>query len=84
MPLDDLTVQHVANRALDCCGADATTWTPHRLTEHVTHITTEAGVQATAAELRESIIDLATGLAAADCFSVLPPGMAQPGHVWRT
>lgn len=43
MPLDDLTVQHVANLALDCCGADASTWTPHRLTEHVTHITTEAG-----------------------------------------
>ena len=78
--LDDLSVQQVASRALDRCAAAASTWTPHTVREHVTRITTEAGVQATPAELRE-FIDLATGLAASDCFSVLPPGMVQPEHV---
>ncbi|MFT4122763.1 MAG: MobF family relaxase [Microbacteriaceae bacterium] len=78
--LDDLSVQQVASRALDRCAAAASTWTPHTVREHVTRITTEAGVQAAPAELRE-FIDLATGLAAGDCFSVLPPGMVQPEHV---
>lgn len=78
--LDDLSVQQVASRALDRCAAAASTWTPHTVREHVTRITTEVGVQASPAELRE-FIDLATGLAASDCFSVLPPGMVQPEHV---
>ncbi|WP_238399901.1 MobF family relaxase [Kocuria marina] len=78
--LDDLAVQEIASRALDRCAAAASTWTPHTVAEHVTRITTEAGVQATSAELRE-FIDLATGLATDDCFSVLPPGMVQPEHV---
>ncbi len=78
--LDDLGVQQVASRALDRCAASAATWTPHTVREHVTRITTEAGVHATPQELRE-FIDLATGLAASDCFSVLPPGMVQPEHV---
>ncbi|WFP16593.1 MobF family relaxase [Citricoccus muralis] len=78
--LDDLSVQQVASRALDRCAAAASTWTPHTVREHVTRITTEAGVQATPAELRE-FIELATGLAVSDCFSVLPPGMVQPEHV---
>lgn len=78
--LDDLSVQQVASRALDRCAAAASTWTPHTVREHVTRITTEAGVQASPAELRE-FIDLATGLATGDCFSVLPPGMVQPEHV---
>src|SRR5699024_10903695 len=78
--LDDLAVQEVASRALERCAAGASTWTPHTVREHVTRITTEAGVQAAPVELRE-FIDLATGLAASDCFSVLPPGMVQPEHV---
>ncbi|MCT2974806.1 TrwC relaxase [Propionibacterium freudenreichii] len=78
--VDDLEVQEVASRALDRCAAAASTWTPHTVAEHVTRITTEAGVQATPVELRE-FIDLATGLAVSDCFSVLPPEMAQPEHV---
>lgn len=78
--LDDLAVQEVASRALDRCAAAASTWTPHTVREHVTRITTEAGVQATPAELRE-FVGLATGLAASDCFSVLPPAMVQPDHV---
>ena len=78
--LDDLSVQQVASRALDRCAAAASTWTPHTVAEHVTRITTEQGVRATPAELRE-FIDLATGLATEDCFSVLPPGMVQPEHV---
>ena len=78
--VDDLAVQEVASRALDRCAATASTWTRHTVAEHVTRIITEAGVQATPAELRE-FIDLATGLAVSDCFSVLPPGMVQPEHV---
>ncbi|MFT4137196.1 MobF family relaxase [Microbacterium sp.] len=78
--LDELSVQQVASRALDRCAAAASTWTPHTVREHVTRITTEAGVQATPAGLRE-FIDLATGLATGDCFSVLPPGMVQPEHI---
>lgn len=78
--LDDLAVQEVASRALDRCAAAASTWTPHTVAEHVTRITTERGVHANPAELRE-FIALATGLAADDCFSVLPPGAATPEHV---
>ena len=78
--LDDLAVQQVASRALDRCAAAASTWTRHTVVEHVTRITTEQGVQATPAELRE-FIDLATGLATKDCFSVLPEEMVQPEHV---
>ena len=78
--LDDLTVQEVASRALDRCAAAASTWTRHTVQEHVTRITTETGVQATPAELRE-FITLATGLAIGDCFSVLPPDAATPEYV---
>lgn len=78
--LDELSVQQVASRALDRCAAAASTWTPHTVAEHVTRITTEAGVRATPAELRE-FIALATGLATDDCLSVLPPGAATPEHV---
>ncbi|MFT3862361.1 MobF family relaxase [Micropruina sp.] len=78
--LDDIAVQEVASRALDRCAAAASTWTPHTVAEHVTRITTEHGVQANPAELRE-FIALATGLATDDCLSVLPPGAAAPEHV---
>ncbi|WP_436327146.1 MobF family relaxase [Brevibacterium sp. FAM 27836] len=78
--LDDLSVQQVASRALDRCAAGASAWTRHTVQEHVTRITTEAGVQAAPAQLRE-FIDLATVLATEDCFSVLPPGSATPEHV---
>ncbi len=78
--LDDLSIQAVANRALDRCSAAASTWTPHTIQEHATRLTTEAGVRATREELRE-FITLATGLAVEDCFSVLPPGAATPEHV---
>lgn len=78
--VDDLAVQEVASRALDRSAAGASAWTRHTIQEHVTRITTEAGVQATPAELRE-FITLATELAVSDCFSVLPPGAATPEHV---
>ena len=78
--LDDLAVQEVASRALDRCTAASSTWTRHTVQEHVTRITTEHGVHAAPAELRE-FIALATGLATSDCFSVLPPGAATPEHV---
>ncbi|WP_260283556.1 MobF family relaxase [Propionibacterium freudenreichii] len=78
--LDELSVQEVASRALDRCAASASAWTPHTVQEHVTRITTETGVQAAPAELRE-FITLATGLATGDCFSVLPPGASTPEHV---
>ncbi|MBF9334969.1 relaxase domain-containing protein [Microbacterium lacticum] len=78
--LDDLAVQEVASRALDRCAARAPAWTPHTVQEQGTRITTEAGVQAAPAELRE-FIALATGLAVSDCFSILPPGAATPEHV---
>lgn len=78
--LDDLAVQEVASRALDRSAAGASAWTRHTIQEHVTRITTEHGVQAAAAELRE-FITLATELAAGDCFSILPPGAATPEHV---
>ena len=78
--LDDLAVQEVASRALDRCAAGASAWTRHTVQEHVTRITTEAGVQAAPAELRE-FIGLATDLATGDCFSILPPGAPTPEHV---
>ncbi len=78
--VDDLAVQEVASRALDRSAAGASAWTRHTIQEHVTRITTEHGAQATPAELRE-FIGLATDLAVADCFSVLPPGAATPEHV---
>ena len=80
LSLDDLAVQEVASRALDRCAAAASTWTRHTVAEHVTRITTEQGVQANPAELREFVV-LATGLATDDCLSVLPPGAATPAHV---
>ena len=78
--VDDLAVQEVASRALDRCAAASSAWTTHTVHEHVTRITTEHGVQATPAELRE-FIAIATDLAVADCFSVLPPEAATPEHV---
>ncbi|WP_454116405.1 MobF family relaxase [Microbacterium aurum] len=78
--VNDLVVQEVASRALDRSAAGASAWTRHTIQEHVTRITTEAGVQATPTELRE-FITLATELAASNCFSVLSPGAATPEHV---
>lgn len=78
--LDDLAVQEVASRALDRCAAASSAWTRHTVQEHVTRITTEHGVRATPAELRE-FITMATVLAVSDCFSVLPPDAAMPEHV---
>ncbi|MDR0594846.1 MAG: AAA family ATPase [Bifidobacteriaceae bacterium] len=78
--VDDLAVQEVASRALDRSAAGASAWTRHTIQGHVTRITTEAGVRAAPAELRE-FITLATELAVSDCFSVLPPGAVTPEHV---
>ncbi|MCC4250194.1 MULTISPECIES: MobF family relaxase [Microbacterium] len=78
--LDDLSVQQVAGRALDRCGAGASTWTVHDVQEHVTRIINEAGVRATPEALRE-LVALTTRLAVEDCLSVLPPGTVQPDHV---
>ncbi len=78
--LDDLAVREVASRALDRCAAASSAWTRHTVQEHVTRITTEHGVRAAPAELRE-FISMATELAVSDCFSVLPPGTATPEHV---
>ncbi len=78
--VDDLAVQEVASRALDRSAAASSTWTRHTIQEHVTRITTEHGVQAMPAELRE-FITLATELAVSDCFSVLPPSAPTPEHV---
>lgn len=78
--LDDLAVQEIASRALDRCAAGASAWTRHTVQEHVTRITTEAGVQATPAQVRE-FITVATDLAIADCFSILPPDAPKPEHV---
>ncbi|KAB1641609.1 AAA family ATPase [Gulosibacter chungangensis] len=78
--LDDLAVQEVASRALDRCAAVSSAWTRHTVQEHVTRITTEHGVQATPAELRD-FITMATELAVSDCFSILPPDAATPEHV---
>lgn len=68
--VDGLAVQQVASRALDRNAAASSTWTRHAVQEHVTRITTEHGVQATPAELRE-FIAVATELAVSDCLSVL-------------
>ena len=78
--LDDLAVQELASRALDRCAAGSSAWTRHTVQEHVTRITTEAGVQAAPAELRD-FIGLATDLAVSDCFSILPPEAPTPEHV---
>ena len=78
--VDDLAVQEVASRALDRCAAASSAWTRHTVQEHVTRITTEHGIQATPAELRE-FITMATELAVSDCFSILPPDAATPEHV---
>lgn len=78
--LDDLSIQEVATRALDRCAAGASAWTPHTIREHVTRITTEHGVTASPAEVRE-FVQLATDLAQSDCFSVVPDGAARPDHV---
>lgn len=78
--LDALPVQEVASRALDRCTAASSAWTPHAVTEQVTRIVTEAGVQATPQELREFISE-ASRVAISDCFSILPPGAATPEHV---
>ena len=78
--LDDLSVQTVANRALDRCAAGSSAWTRHTVQEHVTRIMTEYGVQAAPAEIRE-FVQIATALAMEDCFSILPPGAPAPEHV---
>ncbi|HZK05624.1 MAG TPA: MobF family relaxase [Actinomycetaceae bacterium] len=80
MAIDDLSIQQVASRALDRCEAGGSAWTPHTIQEHVARITTEAGITATSEELRE-FVQLATVLARADCFSVLPERVARPDHV---
>ncbi|MDR1635587.1 MAG: AAA family ATPase [Bifidobacteriaceae bacterium] len=80
VPLDELSVQRIASRALDRCAGAASTWTPHTVAEHVARITTEAGVRAAPAALRE-FINLTTGLVMSDCFSVLPIGAPAPEHV---
>lgn len=69
--VDDLAVQEVALRALDRSARRVRRRGRRTVQEHVTRLTTEAGVQATPAELRE-FITLATELAVSDCFSVLP------------
>lgn len=78
--LDDLSVQTVANRALDRCAAGGSAWTRHTVQEHATRIMTEYGVQAAPAEIRE-FVNVATALAMEDCFSILPPGTPAPEHV---
>ncbi|MCK8475841.1 MobF family relaxase [Microbacterium aurugineum] len=78
--LDDLSVQTVANRALDRCAAGGSAWTRHTVQEHVTQIMTEYGVQAAPVEIRE-FVQVATSLAMEDCFSILPPGAPTPEHV---
>lgn len=80
--VDDLEVQEVASRALDRCAAAASTWTPHTVAEHVTRITTEAGMQATPVELRE-FIDLATGLAVSIASPCSRRRWRNP-NTWRT
>ncbi|WP_448073592.1 hypothetical protein [Georgenia yuyongxinii] len=45
--LDELSIQRVANRALDRCAASGSMWTRHTVQEHVTRLITEAGVRAT-------------------------------------
>ncbi|MTE24735.1 MobF family relaxase [Microbacterium sp. ZXX196] len=78
--LDELHIEEIASRALDRCAAGASAWTVHTVREHVTRITTEYGVQAAPRELRD-FVQLATQLAAENCFSVLPPDTPTPEHV---
>lgn len=78
--LDDLSVQQLAERALDRCASSASTWTVHDIQEHVTRLITEACVRATPEALHE-VIALTTRLAVSDCLSVLPPGSVAPEHV---
>lgn len=78
--LDELRIEEIASRALDRCAAGASAWTMHTVREHVTRITTEHGVQAAPRELRD-FVQLATQLAAENCFSVLPPDTPTPEHV---
>ncbi len=78
--LDDLSVQTVANRALDRCAAGGSAWTQHTVQEHATRIMTEYGVQAAPPEIRE-FVNIATSLAMEDCFSILPRGVPAPEHV---
>ena len=80
LALDDLRSQQVAGRALDRCAAASSTWTRHSLQESVTRIVTEAGVQATPAQLRQFIAST-TQLAAEGCLSVMPVGAVQLDHV---
>jgi len=78
--LDELRVQHLAARTLDRCAAGASAWTTHTITEHVTRIITEHGVQAEPEELRD-LIAITTRLVVEDCLSILPPGAPTPEHV---
>ncbi len=78
--LDDLSVQTVANRALDRCTAGGSAWTRHTVQEHATRIMTEYDVQAAPAEIRE-FVQVATALAIEDCFSILTPDAPTPEHV---
>jgi len=78
--LDDLSVQTIANRALDRCAAGSSAWTRHTVQEHATRIMTEYGVHAAPVEVRE-FVRIATALALEDCFSILPPGAPTPEHV---
>ncbi|MBL5973052.1 MAG: TrwC relaxase [Candidatus Leucobacter sulfamidivorax] len=78
--LDELHIEEIASRALDRCAAGASAWTMHTVREYVTRITTEHGVQAEPTDLRE-FVQLATQLAAENCFSVLPPDTPTPEHV---
>ena len=78
--LDDLSVQTVANRALDRCAAGGSAWTRHTVQEHATRIMTEYDVQAAPAEIRE-FVQVATALAIEDCFSILTPDAPTPEHV---
>ncbi|MGO1507720.1 MAG: MobF family relaxase, partial [Microbacteriaceae bacterium] len=78
--LDDLSVQTIANRALDRCAAGGSAWTRHTVQEHVTRIMTGHGAQAIHEEIRE-FVSIATTLAMEDCFSILPPGAPTPEHV---
>lgn len=78
--LDELHIEEIVSRALDRCASGASAWSVYTVREHVTRITTEHGVRAAPSELRE-FVQLATQLAAEDCFSVLPPGAPTPEHV---
>lgn len=78
--LDELSAQQVASRALNRCAATASAWTTHTIGEQVARVVNESGVRAAPADLRE-FIELATALAASDCFSILPPEAPMPEHV---